>query len=75
MKINTKSMLYGTIILSMANFIVRLLGFVYRVFLSRTIGSQGMGLVQLVYPVFYIGIALTTTGIPIAVSRLISEKR
>lgn len=75
MKINTKSMLYGTIILSMANFIVRLLGFVYRVFLSRTIGSQGMGLVQLVYPVFYIGIALTTTGIPIAVSRLISEKK
>ena len=45
-------MLYGTMILSTANLIVRLLGFAYRVFLSRMIGPQGMGLVQLVFPVF-----------------------
>ncbi|HHU79591.1 MAG TPA: polysaccharide biosynthesis protein [Clostridiales bacterium] len=74
MKINTKSLLYGTMILSLANFTVRLLGFVYRVILSRMIGPQGMGLVQLVYPVFQIAITLTVAGIPIAVSRLISEK-
>lgn len=74
MKINTKSLLYGTMILSIANFIVRLLGFAYRVFLSRMIGPQGMGLVQLVFPVFHIAITLTVAGIPIAVSRLISEK-
>lgn len=74
MKINTRSMLYGTMVLSIANFIVRLLGFVYRVFLSRMIGPQGMGLVQLVNPVFHIAITLTVSGIPIAVSRLISEK-
>ncbi|MGI6140363.1 MAG: putative polysaccharide biosynthesis protein [Caldicoprobacterales bacterium] len=74
LKINTKSLLYGTIVISMANFIVQLLGFAYRVFLSRIIGPQGMGLVQLVYPVFYILVTLTAAGIPVAVSRLISEK-
>lgn len=74
MKINTRSLLYGTMVLSLANFIVRLLGFAYRVFLSRMIGPQGMGLVQLVLPVFQIAITLTVSGIPIAVSRLVSEK-
>lgn len=74
MKINTRSMLYGTMILSTANLIVRLLGFAYRVFLSRMIGPQGMGLVQLVFPVFQIAITLIAAGIPAAVSRLISEK-
>ena len=74
MKINAQSMLYRTMVLSIANFIVRMLGFAYRVFLSRMIGPQGMGLVQLVNPVFHIAITLTASGIPIAVSRLIAEK-
>jgi stage V sporulation protein B len=75
LKINTKSLLYGTLVLAAANFIVRLLGFVYRVILSRMIGPQGMGLVQLVFPVFHIAITLTVAGLPIAVSRLVSEKK
>jgi stage V sporulation protein B len=75
LKINTKSLLYGTMVLAIANFIVRMLGFVYRVILSRIIGPQGMGLVQLVFPVFHIAITLTVAGLPIAVSRLVSEKK
>ncbi len=75
MKINTKSILYGTLVLTIANFIVRLMGFAYRVVLSRVIGPQGMGLVQLVSPVFHIAITLTVAGLPVAVSRLVSEKK
>lgn len=58
-----------------ANFIVRLLGFVYRVLLSRIIGPQGMGLIQLVFPAYLIAITITTSGLPVAVSRLVSEKQ
>jgi stage V sporulation protein B len=75
LKINTKSILYGTLVLTIANFIVRLMGFAYRVVLSRVIGPQGMGLVQLVSPVFHIAITLTVAGLPVAVSRLVSEKK
>ncbi|HHY82602.1 MAG TPA: stage V sporulation protein B [Clostridiales bacterium] len=75
MKINKKSLLYGTMILSAANLIVRLLGFGYRVFLSRMIGPQGMGIVQLVFPVFQIAVTLTAAGIPVAVSRMVAENR
>lgn len=52
MKINTKSLIYGTAVMTLANLTIRILGFVYRVVLSRIIGPQGLGLIQLVYPVF-----------------------
>jgi len=75
LKINRKSLLYGTLILTIANLIVRLLGFVYRIILSRLMGPQGMGLMQLVFPVYHIAITLTTAGLPIAISRLVSAKK
>ncbi len=74
MKAESRSLLYGTVVMTVANFIVRISGFVYRVLLSRLIGPQGMGLIQLVYPLFFTAIALTSSGLPIAVSRLVAEK-
>ena len=75
MKVNKKSLLYGTVILTAANFIVRILGFIYRIFLSRMIGAQGMGVIQLIFPVYMITITLTATGIPVAVSRIIAQRK
>lgn len=75
MKINTKSLIYGTAVMTLANLTIRILGFVYRVVLSRIIGPQGLGLIQLVYPVFFIAVAFTGSGLPLAVSRLVSEKK
>ncbi len=75
MKFNTKSLLYGTLILTAANFIVRFLGFIYRIFLSRMIGPQGMGLIQLIFPVYMITVTLTASGIPIAVSRIVAQRK
>ncbi|MGE4282882.1 MAG: stage V sporulation protein B [Clostridia bacterium] len=75
MKINTKSLLYGTFVLTAANFFVRMLGFIYRVFLSRFIGAEGMGLVQLISPLYMVSITLTASGIPTAVSRLIAQQK
>lgn len=75
MKLNKSSLIYGTIILTLANITVRALGFVYRIFLSRTIGAQGMGIVQLIFPLYMITITLTSSGIPIAVSRIVSERK
>jgi stage V sporulation protein B len=65
----------GTFILTLSNILLRLLGFVYRVLLSRSIGSEGMGVLQLVMPVIFTSLALISAGIPIAVSRLVAKKR
>lgn len=58
-----------------ANFTIRIIGFLYRVILSRVVGPEGMGLIQLVYPVFFTAVAFVASGLPVAVSRLVAEKK
>ena len=65
--------LYGTIILVGAGFITKILGFVYRIALSRIIGDEGMGLFQMVFPILIFAVVVTTAGIPVAISKLVSE--
>ena len=55
-----KSFVTGAVILMAAGLTVRALGFVYRIFLSNTIGAEGMGIYQLVLPVYSL-IMLTLT--------------
>ena len=43
--------LTGTLILTLAGFCSRLIGFFYRAFLSQTFGEEGMGIYQLLAPV------------------------
>ncbi len=51
----------------------RALGFLYRIILSRTIGSEGMGIYQLTLSVFAVFVTATSSGIPITVSRLLAK--
>lgn len=53
----------------------KFLGFMYRIFLSRTIGSEGMGLYQVALSVFALLFTLTCSGTPITVSRLMTKYR
>ena len=41
----------GTILLTGAGFLSRILGFFYRIFLSRAIGAEGLGVYQMVFPI------------------------
>ena len=50
-------------------------GFLYRIILSRTLGSEGMGLYQLSLSVFAVLVTATSSGIPLTVSRLITKHR
>lgn len=51
----------------------QILGFVYRVFLSRMVGAQVMGLYQLVMPVYSVLMSVTAIGLTAAVSNLTSR--
>ncbi len=64
----------GTILLATINFIVRSLGFIYRILLSRRIGPQAIGLYQMVFPFLMVLITIPTAGIPIAVSKLVAKE-
>ena len=53
----------------------KFLGFLYRIYLSRTIGSEGIGLYQVALSVFALLLTITCSGTPITVSRLMTKYR
>ena len=64
--------LIGTAILTCAGILSRLIGFFYRIFLSRTIGAQGLGIYQMIFPVYAFCLSGVTAGIQSALSRCCS---
>jgi len=65
-----KLFIKGTLILTLTGLVSRLMGFFYRIFLSHTIGAQGVGIYQLTLPVHAIVLAACCMGIQAAISRL-----
>ncbi len=73
MKLDRTSMLYGTLVLTGTSIVSQLLGFLYRILLSRLIGAEIMGLYQLIMPVYSVILSVTAVGLTVAVSNLSSE--
>ncbi len=51
------------------------LGFLYRIILSRTLGSEGLGVYQVSLTVFAVFLTVCSSGLPITLSRVISKHR
>ena len=64
----------GTVILTCTGLASRMIGFFYRIFLSHTIGAQGLGLYQLIIPLQTLVLAVTASGIQTSLSRLAAER-
>ena len=72
---NQKSIFKGALILSLAGVFSKVLGAVYRIPLSRLIGDEGIGLYQMAYPFYTVILAISTAGVPLAISKLVAERR
>ncbi len=62
--------IWGTLVLTASGVLCRCIGFFYRIFLSNTIGEEGMGLYQLSFSAAAVCTALCCTGFQTAISRL-----
>lgn len=65
----------GTLILTTAGILSKILGFFYRIYLSRCIGAAGMGLFQIVMPAAGIVFAICSSGIQTAISKFCCDKK
>ena len=65
-------LLKSTAILTCAGMVSRIIGFFYRIFLSKTIGAEGIGIYLLLFPVQTLLFSLTSSGIQTAISRFVS---
>ena len=66
--------LRGTLLLTLAGLISRFMGFFYRIFLANTIGAEGMGIYQLIFPIYSLCFSLCASGIETSVSKLTAAK-
>ena len=64
------TILAGTLLLTATGLFSQVVGFVYRMLLSRLIGAETMGLYQLVMPVYSVLMSVTAVGLTVAVSTL-----
>lgn len=69
-----KAFLEGALILAVTNLIVKLIGAFYTIPLTRIIGAEGMGLYNSAYQIYMWLFIISTTGLPIAISKLVSEE-
>lgn len=69
-----KQLLVGTAILAGANILTKCMGFFYRIFMSNYIGAEGMGLYQLILPLYTLAWSITAGGFTTTVSRLTARE-
>lgn len=65
----------STIILLIGGIISKVLGMIIKIVLTRTVKEQGTGLYMLILPTFNLFITLCNMGMPVAISKLVSENK
>lgn len=70
-----QSYIGGAAIIAAGGFISKLLGALYRIPLTSILGGEGMGIYQMVYPLYCILLTVSASGIPAGIARLIASGR
>ncbi len=68
-----ESILTGALVLTITGIITRIIGFYYRIYMTGVIGSEGMGLYQLIMPIYLLSWTITSSGITTTVSSLTAK--
>ncbi len=74
-KRSTKLFISGVLVLTVANIINKVLGLCFKIPLESIVGSEGMGYFNQAYTIYTWLYMVSTTGLPTAVSMMISESR
>ena len=73
-KNNSESFLKGTFILAIAGIVVKVIGSLNWIFVSRVLGGEGIGLYQMAFPIYLLALSISTAGVPVAISIITAEK-
>jgi len=69
----SRSFMYGAIILLIANALVKIIGAIFKIPLTYILGEEGMGYFSTSYQMYTWMFILATAGIPVAISKMVSE--
>ncbi len=62
----------GTIILTLAGFLTKIIGFFYKIFLARIFHEEGLGIIGMVTPVMMLTHSLCASGLQNAITRYVA---
>ena len=68
-----QNFLQGTALLAMATAIVKIIGAFYKIPLNAIIGEKGFGYFNTAYEIYNVLLMISTAGLPVAMSRMISQ--
>ena len=69
-----ESFLKGTFILTVAGFVVKVIGSLNWIFVSRILGGEGIGLYQMAFPIYFFAMTVSQAGVPVAISIITAER-
>ena len=70
-----KSLAKAVITLTAFTVAERMLGFLFKIYLSREIGAVGMGIYSVALSFFFVLLTLLTSGVPLVVSKLTAKDK
>ena len=70
-----KQFFSGVAVLALSTFIVKIIGLFYKIPMMAYLGAEGMGYFNSAYEIYSLFFVISTTGIPIAISILVSENK
>lgn len=70
-----QSFLGGAFVLALGTAVVKVIGLLFKVPLNRVIGEGGFGYFTTAYDIYSLLLIVSTAGLPVAMSRMISEAR
>ena len=68
-----QTMAQATFIMMVAGFIIKILGIIYRIIITRALGDDGMMIYALIHPTMMLLVTLATVGLPVAIPAIISR--
>lgn len=72
-KIHNSSFLGGAALLALSTALVKVIGAIYKIPLGNIIGSEGMTYFNVAYSIYNVLLAISTAGLPLAISKLTSQ--
>lgn len=63
----------GALILSIGGVLAKIFSAIYRIVITRILGGVGIGLYQLVFPLYSLCVVVSTAGLPMAISKVVAK--
>ena len=71
---SSEKFLKGTFILTIASFVVKVIGSLNWIFVSRILCGEGIGLYQMAFPIYFFAMTISQAGVPVAISIITAER-